>query len=153
MRRIGDLLDATLKRFHLGARMHAHRALAEWAHIVGPQVAAHARPIEVAGTTLHVQVDHSAWLAQLRLLSPVILEQLDARLGAGTITNLVLRIGSAAPPPAPEPVVGAREEPPTLSPEEAREIDSAIAEVPDSSLRDLLQALRAKQGAVRRDPG
>jgi len=153
VRRIGDLLDATLKRFHLGARVHAHRALAEWAQIVGSQVAAHARPLEVAGTTLHVQVDHSAWLAQLRLLSPVILEQLDARLGAGTITDLVLRIGSAAPPAATDPPAAAREEPPALSPEEAREIDRAIEAVPDSPLRDLLQALRVKQGAARRDPG
>ena len=147
MRRIGDLLDATLKRLRLGDRIHAHRALGEWAETVGPQVAGHATPMEVAGTTLLVQVDHSAWLAQLRLLAPVILERLNTRLGAGTITHLVLRIGSAPPAGAPEPPAAVPgEQPPRLSPEEAREIDHAIEEVPDESLRALLRELREKQG-------
>jgi hypothetical protein len=146
VRRIGDLLDHTLKRFRLGERVRAHRAIGEWAEIVGPQVAGHARPTEVAGTTLVVQVDHSAWLAQLRLLSPVILERLNARLGEGTIRDIALRIGSAPPPRPPDASsAAAPEAPPRLSPEEAGEIDRAIADVSDPSLRALLLELREKQ--------
>jgi len=149
MRRVNDLLDQTLKRLRLGERVHAHGAIAQWAATVGPQVASHARALEVAGTTLHVQVDHSVWLAQLRLLAPVILEQINARLGAGTITDLDLRIGNTPPPRAPEPPAASpREEFPRLSPEEAREIDRAIAEVPDPTLRALLRDLREKQGTT-----
>ena len=148
MRRIGDLLDDSLKRLGLVEPLRARGAIEQWEEIVGPQVAAHARALEVTGTILHVQVDHSAWLAQLRLLTPVILEQLNARLGEATISNVSLRIGSAPPAAHPgPPAAGAPEPPPRLSPEESREIDRAIAGIPDPSLRALLQELRKKQSA------
>ena len=151
MRRIGDLLDKTLKRFKLEERLRASRALTEWAEAVGPQIAAHTRAVEVAGKALLVQVDHSAWLAQLHLLRPMILERLNARLGEGTIKDLVLRIGSTTPTPradtSAEATPGAiHESPSPLSPEELGQIDRAIEEVPDPGLRALLRALREKQG-------
>ena len=150
MRRIGDLLDETLKRFKLEERLRASRALTEWAEAVGPQIAAHTRAVEVAGKALLVQVDHSAWLAQLHLLRPMILERLNARLGEGTIKDLVLRIGSTTPTPRAEAPAEAtldaiHESPSPLSPEELGRIDRAIEEVPDPGLRALLRALREKQ--------
>lgn len=41
--------------------------IAQWADLVGPEVAAHATP-DISGKTLTITCDSSAWATQLRLL-------------------------------------------------------------------------------------
>ena len=61
-------------------------------HVVGADVAAHSRPLEVRGTDLVVGVDDPAWSTQLRLLEATVLDRIRDRTGDGSITRLKLRV-------------------------------------------------------------
>jgi predicted nucleic acid-binding Zn ribbon protein len=67
-----------------------------WAEIVGPDLAAHARPEAFGDGELTVVTDSTAWATQVRLLAPNLLRRLNAELGAGTIRRVRVK-GPAAP--------------------------------------------------------
>lgn len=67
-----------------------------WEKIVGPQVAEHATPETFQDGKLVVRTTSTAWAAQLRLLRPQLLRRLTEELGAGVITDLIVR-GPASP--------------------------------------------------------
>jgi len=95
-RRAGDVVDAVLARFKLTQSVREHRVFDVWDAAVGPQVAAHARPERIVKGVLRVRVDHNTWLQQLTYMKAVLLAQLNARLGEGTIVDLDLRLGKVA---------------------------------------------------------
>lgn len=78
-RRVGDVL---------GQAVGGDSPLAEtltvvfgrWESLVGAEVARHAQPLRLEGTTVLVAVDHGAWATQLQVLVP----QLERRLREAT---------------------------------------------------------------------
>lgn len=79
--RLGEALQAWLRsegRQSLGALSAVHAC---WAEVVGPEVAAHVRPLALRGGALVVAVDHPAWATQVAFLGPQVLAALAARLG------------------------------------------------------------------------
>jgi predicted nucleic acid-binding Zn ribbon protein len=70
--------------------------MAEWATLVGPDIAAHCTPESFSDTTLHVRCDSTAWATQLRLLSTSLLEKFRQELGEGVVTKIQV-LGPAAP--------------------------------------------------------
>ncbi|MBT2548262.1 DUF721 domain-containing protein [Arthrobacter sp. ISL-65] len=70
--------------------------MAEWATLVGPEIAAHCTPESFTDTTLHVRCDSTAWATQLRLLSMSLLEKFRTELGDGVVTSIQV-LGPAAP--------------------------------------------------------
>ncbi len=62
-----------------------------WESLVGPDVAAHARPVRLGAGRLVVAVDHPAWATQLRWLGPALLDRLRAELGQEAPTQLEVR--------------------------------------------------------------
>ncbi len=70
--------------------------MAEWASLVGPDIAAHCTPETFTDTTLHVRCDSTAWATQLRLLSTSLLEKFRKELGEGVVTSIQV-LGPAAP--------------------------------------------------------
>ena len=71
-------------------------AMGRWDAIVGPEIAAHARPVSFADGELLVEADSTAWATQIRLLAPSLLARLAQDLGAGTVTAVSVR-GPRAP--------------------------------------------------------
>jgi predicted nucleic acid-binding Zn ribbon protein len=67
----------------------------DWDGMVGGQLAAHARPVRLRGTTLVVAVDDPGWATQVRWMSQELLERLTAGLGAGVVTELEVRVEGA----------------------------------------------------------
>jgi predicted nucleic acid-binding Zn ribbon protein len=63
-----------------------------WADLVGPSVAAHARPRRLEATVLHVAVDDPAWATQLRWLEGDLLRRLTEVLGEGAVTAIEVRV-------------------------------------------------------------
>ena len=53
--------------------------LVSWSEIVGPETAAHSRPLHVDGSTLVVQCDSTAWATQLRRMRGRILGEIAER--------------------------------------------------------------------------
>jgi predicted nucleic acid-binding Zn ribbon protein len=67
-----------------------------WDQLVGPELAAHARPARYEGTELLVLADSAAWATQLRLLAATLVRRLNQELGDGTVTRVAVR-GPAVP--------------------------------------------------------
>jgi len=71
-------------------------AFGRWPDIVGPDLAAHARPGSFADGELTVITDSTAWATQVRLLAPNLVRRLNAELGDGTVRRVRVR-GPEAP--------------------------------------------------------
>ncbi|MGH3794870.1 MAG: DciA family protein [Pseudonocardiaceae bacterium] len=82
----------------LAARLVADRGWADrvsgglvfgrWAHLVGDEVAEHARPMSLRGGELTVQASSTAWATQLRLLQRQLVVRITAGVGPGVVTRL-----------------------------------------------------------------
>ena len=70
--------------------------LGRWDEVVGPEIAAHCRPVSFEESVLTVSADSSAWATQVRLLVPTLLRRLEEEVGPGTVQRVVVR-GPAAP--------------------------------------------------------
>jgi predicted nucleic acid-binding Zn ribbon protein len=55
----------------------------QWESLAGAELAAHARPLRLDGTTLVVAVDHPAWGTRARMDAVQILERIRAVEGIG----------------------------------------------------------------------
>jgi predicted nucleic acid-binding Zn ribbon protein len=104
-RSVGDerdpaLLGAQLERLLLdrgwSADVTVGSVMGRWAEIVGPDIAGHVRPVTFEGSVLSVQADSTAWATQIRLLTSSLLGRIEAVVGAGVVTELVV-LGPAAP--------------------------------------------------------
>ena len=65
---------------------------AGWADIVGPQLAAHVRPLSLTAGVLLVGVTDPAWATQLRFLEGDLLSRLGEALGEGVVTRVDVRL-------------------------------------------------------------
>ncbi|MBZ4419922.1 DciA family protein [Myxococcus sp. RHSTA-1-4] len=63
-----------------------------WASVVGPHLARHTAPHALQGTTLVVTVAGEEWARSLEAEAASLCEQLNARLGPGTVTALAFRM-------------------------------------------------------------
>ena len=92
-------LDAALAINPNNATWHAHRGylleeLDRWEEAVGPEIAAHCRPVSLRDGRLEVSVDSSVWCQQLQLQVPQILGALRQVFGDEAPTQLWFRVGS-----------------------------------------------------------
>lgn len=69
----------------------AYRLAAVWAQEMGPEVAANAKPVQLRDSRLVVTTSSSAWAQTLQLMSPMVAERLNQRLGEGTVEKVVFR--------------------------------------------------------------
>ncbi len=69
---------------------------AEWATIVGEQIAEHASPTSLRDGILHVSAESTAWATQLRLVQSQVLARISAGVGHGVVTRLKIT-GPTAP--------------------------------------------------------
>jgi predicted nucleic acid-binding Zn ribbon protein len=75
---IADVLARYLKRAGLARRVEAAGIVAEWAELVGPQIAAVTEPDAVtADGILWVRVASAPWAQELRMMTPRILGKLN----------------------------------------------------------------------------
>lgn len=61
---------------------------AQWAQIVGDDVAAHASPESVLDGVLTIRADSTAWATQIRLLLPQVRQAIDRAVGPGVIADI-----------------------------------------------------------------
>jgi predicted nucleic acid-binding Zn ribbon protein len=92
--------DASPLAAHLDALVSAqgwqddlatHRAIGDWARIVGDEVAQHCHAVEIEDGRLTVQADSTAWATQIKLLAPRILARLNEEIGQGSVIHLDIR--------------------------------------------------------------
>lgn len=149
------LLDGLFKRLGLSEQARRYRALAAFHQAAGPRIRAKARGFRVAGTTLTVAVQSSAWANELGYLTGELLERLRHTPGGEWIT--ALRFEHRPLDEAPgweEPGMPAELTPaPTANAAPAAEdpeVTAALAEVQDPELRGALAELLARAAAFEK---
>jgi len=91
-----QLLDSTIGRLIAeqgwGTDVRVHGVFSRWDHLVGREVAQHARPEAFeqtdAGGLLRVRTDSTAWATQMKLLAPTVVRRLNEELGDGTVARI-----------------------------------------------------------------
>ncbi len=147
MRSTESLIPSLFRSFGLTAKLDEHRLIADWAGIVGPQIAAHASPREVRGKTLWVVVDSSTWLHELTLFKPLLLEKVRARAGTARIEDVRFVIGEVSRPEATSERQPRPDAP--LPPEDAAAVEDAVSALDDEDLRTGVRRLLRKAAASR----
>ena len=89
---VGAVLTGFLDRTGLAEALGRLGALDEWTGAVGPRVSRVTRPVEVQGDTLVVEVISSAWLAELSMMRPLILEQVNKARAGPAIGDVRFRL-------------------------------------------------------------
>lgn len=144
--RAGDLLTGLLAGWGLDERLRQYQALVIWDEIVGPQIAARAKPERIRDGVLEVCVDQPTWMQQLQLLKPQILAKLNARLGEGALREIFLKRGKVTTRAGTATVRSAPAwRKVMLSAEETTELQTLLAGVEDEELRRDLESLLGKQ--------
>ncbi len=151
--RLGAAIRSLLKKRGLGKQIEAHRALAVWAEVVGPEMAARAQPTRVHEGVLYVSARDPAWAQTFDLMRVELLERLNARLGGRIITEL--RFSSVSDRAHRGPAVGAvpASLPPRLPdslPRDVAAADRLSAAVADPALRDAMRRALETLLRVRR---
>ena len=146
--RAGELLEKLLQNYGLDKKLQQYRALVIWDEVVGPQIAARARPSKIRGSVLEVCVDQPAWMQQLQLMKPQILRKLNEQLGEGEIKEIFLKRGKvprrmAEQAPAPPPWKTVQ-----LDQQEKQQIADVIKAIEDQELRTRLGRMLSKQARL-----
>ncbi|MGH7627281.1 MAG: DUF721 domain-containing protein [Gemmatimonadaceae bacterium] len=90
---IGDALTTYLDQSGLAKRVEQAGIIAEWARIVGEQIASVTEPQMISRDgTLFVAVRTNSWMQELSLMEPQILRLLNAHAGALTIARIHWRL-------------------------------------------------------------
>ena len=145
--RISTTLIKILKARGLEARLSEYRIFGAWEKAVGRVIARHAQPQGVRGKRLNLLVDSSAWMQQLSLLKPEIIEKVNACLGKNDIKEISLKLGEVR---ASEDSSVDKPQLPDLRAEERAAIDQVVREISDVETRESLRQLMEKDYRSRK---
>lgn len=93
---VSAILDRLIKARGWQRQTAEATVFAAWERVVGPDVAAHSRPIKLEDGTLTVEAESTAWATQLRLLAASLLQRIAAQVGHDVVRRLYIH-GPAAP--------------------------------------------------------
>lgn len=104
-RRVRASLDHVTRRMGAPSAAVVEAVFSRWSDVVGPSIAANARPVSLAGGVLVVGASDPAWASQLRYLSADLLSRLEQVAGPGAVRRLDVRVRPAQDPRARPSVV------------------------------------------------
>lgn len=140
---IAEVMGAATRRLGLKARLNRYGIWDQWQRIVGPAIAAHARPSRWQGTALVVRVAHPVWVQELTLLKPQLLEQIRGKLPKATIDDIRFESGELPPLPQEEERAAFNATHRELNDRDREVIAEALRPLKDEELREA--ARRAMQ--------
>jgi predicted nucleic acid-binding Zn ribbon protein len=94
IKRLSENLDALTKRLGLAPPDSLSQVFAGWEALVGELMATHIHPVGLRNGVLTVEVTEPAWATQLKFLGNDLIRQINERVGAGTVTELSVRVVS-----------------------------------------------------------
>ena len=95
-RPLGETVDRLVRSMGAPSAEATRSIFADWAEIVGDQIAEHARPHALRERTLVVAVADPAWATQLRFLETELLGRIAAATGSDEVTSIEVRVRSAS---------------------------------------------------------
>ena len=152
---VGEILKEVLKARGLGNGDIFILIQRNWAAAVGEKITQHAWPLMLRNGRLTVAVDSPAWMSELSMLSPQIIEKINSRLKGrsadGAVSELKFRLGGRTSEKSEKAVSGEKMhsiKKRALSPDEKAAVEAATANIPDGELR--LRAGRMLSNSCRR---
>ncbi|MBB2944801.1 putative nucleic acid-binding Zn ribbon protein [Actinoplanes lutulentus] len=92
----GDMLQRLMKSRGWEKPKAEATVFGSWSKVVGPDIAAHSRPVKLEGGVLTVEAESTAWATQLRMLAATLLRKIAGEVGHNVVTKLNIH-GPAAP--------------------------------------------------------
>jgi len=92
MEHIARSLEGLLKKLELDKKILGWRAVAVWDEVVGPTIAANARPSAFKDSKLFVRVSTTTWLHELSFMKEEITRRLNERLGKKAVDDIVFSL-------------------------------------------------------------
>jgi predicted nucleic acid-binding Zn ribbon protein len=93
---VGRVLAGMFEQREWATPLAEARVFADWAGLVGADIAAHCAPTSLTEGELRVTAESTAWATQLRLLGATLLAKLAAQLGPNVVHKIVVT-GPVAP--------------------------------------------------------
>jgi len=92
MKRVSEVLSPFLGERDGRTRFQLSRLWRDWSRVVGPEIAALARPLGHKKTALRIGVPDSMVMQEMAHYSPVVLEQVNAYLGMNFFDKIQLEL-------------------------------------------------------------
>jgi hypothetical protein len=90
---LAAVLDKSLKRLELSARLDEYGVWPVWNDVVGKPIARNAQPEKIRNGTLFVKVTNPVWMQQLQFMKEMIAEKLNQRLRGEVVKNIFFVVG------------------------------------------------------------
>ena len=91
--RLGDVLETSLKRLDLNARLDDYGVWTIWNQTVGAAIARNAQPEKIRNGTLMVKVSSPVWMQQLQFMKEMIAAKLNEQLKSTVVKNIFFVVG------------------------------------------------------------
>jgi predicted nucleic acid-binding Zn ribbon protein len=91
---LAEALRAALARLPASTGLVHYPIWAEWTAVVGPTIAAHAKPARLRRGVLVVSVDGPEWMQELQYVKRDLCTKLNARLGSAVVHDVYLVLAS-----------------------------------------------------------
>ncbi len=145
--KLSDTLTKMLQARGMEGRLREYRIFGQWDRAVGAVIAQHAQPFSLRGKKMVLIVDSPAWMQQLSLLKPEIIEKVNRRLGHNTIRDITLKLGEVVPRgEAPEEL----SLPADLTRDEREKIERVLQVIPNAEIREAVRRVMEKDFLVKK---
>lgn len=89
---LNELIVAQIKKLSPKSVQQFVTLKSQWTKIVGTTVAEHAQPLHIKNKTLHVSVDHSAWLSELGFMKQGLLDKINGAVKGTELNEIKFKI-------------------------------------------------------------
>lgn len=132
--RLSDVLEISLKRLDLNARLDDYGVWTIWNQTVGAAIARNAQPEKIRNGTLMVKVSSPVWMQQLQFMKEMIAAKLNDQLKSTVVKNIFFVVGRIDQP-SDDSAAPATATPPRL-------VDASFIEtIDDAEIRDAFKKL------------
>ncbi len=151
LQRIDDILEKTLRKYHIPLKTEDRRLRDPWVQAVGPRIAAQTKPDCIKKAVLFVKVANSVWMQQLHFMKQDILEKFNHQHQTEPVKDIFFAIGEIAAPAAvkTDQVYNA-DDMPALKARDKKMIEKSLSAIADEELRDILKRAMTKEVIRRR---
>ena len=146
LERLGAVLDQSLKRFELTARLDEYGVWPIWNEVVGKTIALNAQPEKIRNGTLFVKVTSPVWMQQLQFMKEMIVEKLNGRLKSEVVKTIFFMVGHIDAPESESVEAMETQDNPTPRPIDEHFLQS----IDDPAIREAFKKLL--KSFARREP-
>lgn len=136
---IQGVMQQSLAELGLAERLREADIWRVWNSVVGRAVASRAQPLRIINGVLTVAVSSAPWIQELRFMTAIIMEKLNAALGGPVVSQIVLKAGRVdqLPGEAPEDIPPKKR----LTPRQKALIEEQAAAISDPETRQAFAEL------------